>query len=105
MTFYHQIVQGYKKIGYENLSDLKALSYSIELTQNKIRQKGWQEVYQVLLSKYKPLLIGEQLHSVGQELYNALVNKDLELFAEILGKIQSLNQISKAISSLLWIAS
>lgn len=93
--FLSPIVQGYKKIGYENLSDLKALSYSIELTQNKIRQKGWQEVYQVLLSKYKPLLIGEQLHSVGQELYNALVNKDLELFAEILGKIQSLNQIKE----------
>ena len=35
--FLSPIVQGYKKIGYENLSDLKALSYSIELTQNKIR--------------------------------------------------------------------
>lgn len=92
-AFLSPIVQGYKEIGYENLSDLKALSYSIELTQNKMKEKGWHEVYQVLLSKYKPLLIGEQIHSIGQELYDALVEKNLDLFAEILGKIQSLNQI------------
>ncbi len=92
-AFLSPIVHGYKEIGYENLSDLKALAYSIELTQNKMRQKGWHEVYQVLLSKYKPLLIGEQIHSIGQELYDALVEKNLDLFAEILGKIQSLNQI------------
>ncbi len=44
---------------------------------------------------YKPLLIGEHLHSVGQELYDALVNKDLELFAQILGKIQMLCQVKE----------
>lgn len=93
------IVPGYKEIGYENLSDLKALSYSIELTQNKMRQKGWHDVYQVLLSKYKPLLIGEQMHSIGQELYDALVDRNLELFIEILGKIQSLNQIKEQYQS------
>ncbi len=87
------IIPGYKPISYDNLSDLKALSYSIELTQNKVRQRGWQEVYDVLLSKYKPLLIGEQIHSIGQELYDALVNKDLATFAQVLGQIQTLNQI------------
>lgn len=89
------IVPEYKEIGYENLDDLKALSYSIELTQNKMRQKSWHDVYQVLLSKYKPLLIGEQMHSIGQELYDALVNRNLELFIEILGKVQSLAQIKE----------
>ncbi|MEE1238180.1 MAG: hypothetical protein UHI85_08920, partial [Turicibacter sp.] len=39
------IIPGYKPISYDNLSDLKALSYSIELTQNKVRQRGWQDVY------------------------------------------------------------
>ena len=34
------IITGYKPISYDNLSDLKALSYSIELTQNKVRQRG-----------------------------------------------------------------
>ncbi|MEE0881528.1 MAG: AAA domain-containing protein, partial [Turicibacter sp.] len=87
------IIPGYKPISYDNLSDLKALSYSIELTQNKVRQRGWQDVYDVLLSKYKPLLIGEQIHSIGQELYDALVNKDLATFAQVLGQIQTLNQI------------
>ena len=47
----------------------------------------------MLLSKYKPLLIGEQIHSIGQELYDALVNKDLATFAQVLGQIQTLNQI------------
>ena len=86
-TFLSSIITGYKEIGYENLSDLKALSYSIELTKNKMRQKGWQDVYQVLLNKYKPLLIGEQIHSVGQEIYDALVNKDLALFSEKIAKV------------------
>lgn len=94
-TFLSSIITGYKEIGYENLSDLKALSYSIELTKNKMRQKGWQDVYQVLLNKYKPLLIGEQIHSVGQEIYDALVNKDLALFSEKIAKVQFLNQIKE----------
>ena len=94
-AFLSPIISGYKDIGYDNLSDLKALSYSIELTKNKMRQKGWQDVYQVLLNKYKPLLIGEQIHSIGQEIYDALVNKDLALFSEKIATIQFLNQMKE----------
>lgn len=49
----------------------------------------------MLLNKYKPLLIGEQIHSVGQEIYDALVNKDLALFSEKIAKVQFLNQIKE----------
>ncbi|MCU7196379.1 AAA domain-containing protein [Turicibacter sanguinis] len=85
----------FKKIEYENLSQLSHLAYSIELTQVKMRLKGWRDVYQVLLSQYKTNLMNDHMHPLCSKLYESLVEKNHERFSELLVEIKSLIQIKE----------
>lgn len=85
----------FKEIEYENLSELSQLAHSIELTQVKMRLKGWREVYQVLLSQYKTNLMNDQMHPLCAKLYESLVEKNHERFSELLVEIKSLIRIKE----------
>lgn len=80
-------------IEYETLGELKMLLYSIELTQMKMKLNGWRDVYEVLMSKYKTMLLNEQMHPICPCLYESLVEKNHERFAKHLMSIQELIKI------------
>lgn len=86
-------VKSFKAIEYETLGDVKKLYHSIELAQTKMKLKSWRDVYQVLLSQYKPTLMNDQMHPICSKLYESLVEKNHERFSELLIQIQNLIKV------------